>query len=882
MTESAESPFVLQVEDDAIVSLQYRDDVHPTEYIKPGERLGDLSLWYRHTDEAWTKQTPGDERDRDTTLQATSRFTPDGEDLLWTIDIENTADHAIEVGGLGLPLPMHDDFVWDPKTTAQLRVFCHHHVAAHGSFFYWLRPNSASPYLLMTPEGDTALEFWGMQEELVDRELKYGAIAAYPYSKALEEDIAARNGSWRQPHTSLTLDAAGQPGSRHRLAFRFQWVESVSQIRNRLYEHDLFDIEVVPGMTVPSDMSARIAIRCTSPCSICAEFPDRTTIKALPSRGEHQIFEVAFEQLGENLLEVTAESGKRSVLEFFATEPVRTLIEKRAAFLVDTCQHRDPSQWWNGLVSDWNMKSETLLDPEHLDTIEGWREYMASCDDPGLAKAPFVALKNMEYPVAGQIEALDAYIDNFVWGKLQMNDEESHPFGIYGIPNWKRNRDSQESGAKGKLHIWRIYDYPHIAMLYWAMYRIAQRYPTIPMQHPAEEYLRRAAGTAIAMFVIPMEIREWNAYKTGLYNELIYTRLIADLRREGMTESADELEGHWHKKIRHFIQDDPSLFGSEYAFDSTGFESMHEFARYAVAAAERGDSQLGISAAEADAFMSKEIAGNIFCRGWLETAYYTLGSDLRADGAKAYTLSYMSQMSGWALLDYALYHAEDPFATLRLAYASALSSWALMNSGTPQSDYGYWFPGKANDGGAGGGFEPAAYGTTWLEQPHGRGAWYYGCEIELGFSGALRCARTIIADDPIFGLFCFGGTLNADDDVMDVIPRDGLNRRLHILRNGTRCHLSLERDAFSDSEPVRIASDLTSISFVIDSQYLPAHETRIRMEGLPSGDYRLDAGTEHSQCATVNSDGAWTVVLPLCDEVAATRVSIRRSSAGTR
>ena len=145
---------------------------------------------------------------------------------------------------------------------------------------------------------------------------------------------------------------------------------------------------------------------------------------------------------------------------------------------------------------------------------------------------------------------------------------------------------------------------------------------------------------------------------------------------------------------------------------------MHEFARYAVAAAERGDTQLGISAAEADAFMSKEIAGNIFCRGWLETAYYTLGSDLRVSGAKAYTLSYMSQMSGWALLDYALYHAEDPFACLRLAYASALSSWALMNSGTPQSDYGYWFPGKANDGGAGGGFEPAAYGTTWLEQPH--------------------------------------------------------------------------------------------------------------------------------------------------------------------
>ena len=36
MTGPAESPFVLKIEDDAIVSLQYRDDAHPTEYIKPG------------------------------------------------------------------------------------------------------------------------------------------------------------------------------------------------------------------------------------------------------------------------------------------------------------------------------------------------------------------------------------------------------------------------------------------------------------------------------------------------------------------------------------------------------------------------------------------------------------------------------------------------------------------------------------------------------------------------------------------------------------------------------------------------------------------------------------------------------------------------------
>jgi len=57
---------------------------------------------------------------------------------------------------------------------------------------------------------------------------------------------------------------------------------------------------------------------------------------------------------------------------------------------------------------------------------------------------------------------------------------------------------------------------------------------------------------------------------------------------------------------------------------------------------------------------------------------------------------------------------------------------------------------------AGGGFEPAPYGTSWLEQPHHRGAWYYACETDLGYCAALRSALTVLADDPIFGRFCCG------------------------------------------------------------------------------------------------------------------------------
>ena len=96
-------------------------------------------------------------------------------------------------------------------------------------------------------------------------------------------------------------------------------------------------------------------------------------------------------------------------------------------------------------------------------------------------------------------------------------------------------------------------------------------------------------------------------------------------------------------------------------------------------------------------------------------------------------------MGGWSVLDYALNFATNPAPYLRLGYASYLSAWALVNSGTPESNYGYWYPGKANDGAAGGGFEPSANGRMWLvpSATLGRGSWFFASEIDL--ATAARC-----------------------------------------------------------------------------------------------------------------------------------------------
>ena len=89
------------------------------------------------------------------------------------------------------------------------------------------------------------------------------------------------------------------------------------------------------------------------------------------------------------------------------------------------------------------------------------------------------------------------------------------------------------------------------------------------------------------------------------------------------------------------------------------------------------------------AFMDRQLAAGLCVRGWLEASYHQLG----ADGG----LSYMAAMGGWGILDYALNFAPRPYDWLQLGYASYLSSWCLMNTGPPESNYGFWFPGKEND-----------------------------------------------------------------------------------------------------------------------------------------------------------------------------------------
>ena len=894
------SRFAVEFEDGAITSLRYAEDTVDTEYIAPDARLGDAILRYRQNGGRWQGLETGQDGVRRnaaasadgmeqlvtvTVLPGSAapeidvRFDVGERTINWTITVRNPTDDPLEIGDLALPLPINRNRRARGEQNPSPPVLKHGLVAGHGSYIVWNRGNSVGPYLMITPVGQTRLEYWESE----------GGYRVFIHSAAAGAVAAERGCNWRQANTSLTLG----PGEEESYSFTVHWADDYDHGRDILVEHGLVDVQVVPGMTVPTDLTARIALRSRETIHrLDSEFPEATDLRRLDLGGEAEIYEVSFSRLGENRLTVRFGDGRHMHLEFFATEPLETLIAKRAAFIA-AHQHRDPSLWYDGLLAEWAMDTHVMLGPDNYDRIVGWRIYEVTCDDPGLSKPAFLASKNAEFPVQEEVEALDYYIENFVWGGLQRTTDETFSYGIYGIPDWKTNRESDDRGRGGRQHLWRIYDYPHITLMYLGMYRVARNHPHIRTAMTAHQYLMRAYGTALALFTIPWEIERWSAYGTGLMNGLVVEDVVAALFAEGMREEAERLLPHWERKVRTFVNDRPDLFRSEYPFDTTGFEETHALARYALRVADpRGPEEprevrvgwvdypasTRIPLEAAQEFMETQMAANIFCRGWLENAYYLLGSDIRGSGGNSYTLSYMSQMGGWSVLDYALHHAEEPWPYLRLGYASFLSAWALMNTGTPESDYGYWYPGLENDGGAGGGFEPAPYGETWLDQAHSRGSWYYSCEIDLGFCGGLRCARTVIADDPVFGRFCFGGEWRAGDGSVEVVPRDGVRRRFHAMLADGRLHVETRVDRFAAGRPIVVREDLSEIRFALESGNPDDHLNTVLVAGLPAGRYHVRRGEETITAFDAADGAAARFELPVNGTEGSGEVTVARAA----
>lgn len=891
--------FTINFEKYGIKSIRKTNDIYATNYIKKGSLFGELVLRYNlngkrdslqaamHSNAVIMKKgeilnSSVASNNKPINLTQTYNLTDDA--LIWNITIKNEAKSTIEIGDIAIPLKYNNSDGENEFDIFERQVVKHSFISGNNSFIFWERPTGLGPYLIMTPQQGTSLEYFNY----VDHTYQVFIHSAFTVGNK-------PTSSWRQPSTSVSIPAKQSIT----YSFKFQWAQDYASVKNILFNEGLIDVSITPGMTIPTNLNATIALHTLQNIdNINAEFPEGTVITKLPNNKKNTSFyQIKFSHLGENKITVNYNKSSKTYLEFFVTEPLELLYKKRAAFIVNKQQIRDSTKWYNGLFSQWDMENKVLRSPDDTDIFKDRLVYVLASDDPALCKAPFVAAKNVFYPNQKEIDALEYYIEHFVWGKLQRTNKETpYPYGVYGTPNWLVNRNpnlrAQREADKNqdKMHIWRSYDYPHIMMLYYHLYQIADLYPNMTHYLDKKRYLERAKETAIAYFKYPYEILPWyETYKWGCYNELLIPELIKDLEREGYTSDANWLRSEWEKKVKYFIYDDPYPFRSEYAVDATAYESTYAFAKYADTNKMHPDKNLWydknfdrwyshpeIKPNDGKDFMERQLQANIASRGWLEPAYYYMGSDFRGSNDR-YLLSYMAQMGGWGILDYALNYTNNSNQYLQLGYASYLSSFALINSGTEASNYGYWFPGKENDGAVGWAFEPLQQTTNWIKKTQERGAWSYDGEIDLGFGGATRMAATIISNDSLFGWIAYGGSLHKVGNTFKVIPKDGLQRRLYFRDTNVSLDMVLNKDGFVNNKNVTINFVNNEITFFVENRTGDSHKTELKIKGLTIGLYSVKVNNEEVSLFKVDGkDKTYTLQIPILNRDL-TKVSLNKT-----
>lgn len=759
----------------------------------------------------------------------------DGGRLTQQVHVRNVSKESLMLLDFGICLACHTDFAWG--VPAGKSVIGHHFVAGCGSHSTFYRCDGEGDILLMMPMEGTELLYYQTEDEGVgDEQKKKGVTWLYSLNAGVSREAVLAGSKLRIPPKKLEL----VPEACYTFTCCYQLSRDYEACRQLLIQNGQPVAESIPGYTVPRELPVTLCLRTIDQQVRIESNREQTEIVCIKKEQNRLFYKIRFGQLGEHCLKVHYGRNEYVDLYYFVTEPIEIMLQKRGAFIASR-QHRNPEKWYNGLFAECNNETGVMLGPDNYDKIGGWRIYEVTCDDPGLSKPAFLSSKLVEYPVQKEVDALEYYVEHFVWGGLQRTEDESFPYGIYGIPDWHTLRNSDKKGTDGVLHIWRIYDYPHIFLMYYNLYRIASERSEVQTVLPAKTYLLRAYQTAIAMFQIPEELESWSAYKTGLYNELIIPDLVHALLENGLEEEAERLDRHWMKKAYYFVMECDDIFGSEYPFDTTGFESTYVLAesaiRHAVMEQKKNPFSGKISYGRAMELLEKQHRCNIACRGVLEPAYFWYGSDYRGDNMH-YMLSYMAQMGGYSLLQYALYHARQPFDLLRLAYGSMLSSYALMNTGDAESGYGYWFHGPEQDGCAGGGFEPQYQGETWLNQPHIGGSWYYSCEIDLGFCAGIRGAASILAKDPVFGLASYGCLWERTKKGITVGLRDGVRKEFHYLaEDGLRIHICFQIGQMDAENGIFLDHQQHRILIRTDAKSIPCQK-KLTVQIEQCGDWR--------------------------------------------
>lgn len=681
--------------------------------------------------------------------ECTHRHEFQGEGLFWKIALKNGSQEDILVKNLNLPLLMNQFFRKDDTFKYDRCVLRHTCITGHSSYLYWEKSSGNSPILLLMPLGDSV--FLDLTKE--ERGLFGGRFGERTAFEGLvrvhliaEEPVCGGSGNERYL----------RPGESVEFQMAFVFLETEKQIEEALAAHSLTVLKAVPGMVGPIENDFLVMTR---PVEAQVELPSpEDRILDTTMKNGWKVSRIRFGACGRRYVRVN-NAGNSAYYCFFGTEPPQRMIDSHGAFIAANHLEQDEADPCFHALLMWDMGNKRRVNASFNPYTEDW--WRGGSDDPGLASGLFLSEKNVYRPEKEELSALHAFVEDFLIDRLTEQ------------PGWRVHRMApwfvmfEPWAGNGADDVWRAYNYVHVINIMRNMYLIKKRYRA-PYFREAVEYLKMAYEYTKAMFSYWMYPRGAGAWEFGNMGEMTLPLCLAqELREEGLTREAEEIDQIMDKKAQYFASREYP-FGSEMPYDSTAFEAVYAYGKRA------GDGHVMGSAARA-----------AYANRGKQPVWFLYNTDLRGGGDTGWNSSYMTQLGAYPILDYCLEEGHIDEDWILSFYGSWLSGWLLYNSG------GYWNGAPENRGATGwitiaskinhSDQEPARVGDLGEKagMPLSKGCVTLSGEAGIGYFGALRSACSIVMDHSVLGRIGLGCDIAPGEGEEAIIPRDGLSVRMY-------------------------------------------------------------------------------------------------------
>jgi hypothetical protein len=719
--------------------------------------------------------------------------------LVLRFDIKNKSAEPVQLGGLGIPMIFNNMITGRNLKEAHERCsFFDPYIGLDAGYLQVTRLSGRGPALVVVPENATPFEAYQLLNEPTRPNQTFeGAFGWMVHTQAYAEDEWKGVNQWNPP-TSVII----APGETKTFGVRFLLSDQIRNIEKTLITNSRPVAVGVPGYVLPMDLDARLFLKsprkvrrvAVEPAGAIAVHDDPST------RNSWNAYTLHGKTWGRARLTITYADNSQQSISYYVIKPSSQAVADLGNFLFTRQWFNEPNDPFHRAPSVISYDRET-----NKQVTQDSRAWIAGLgDEAGSGSWLAAAMKEFGQPNREEISKYEQFIDKTLWGGLQYSDGPNKygvrkslfyysPSDVPGFQydsslNWTSWTSWKKSEAES---IGRGYNYPHVVAAYWSMYRLARNHSGLVTNHPWDWYLEQAYQTTKFTFSrTPNGRRRVGWVELGLMEGDIFVALLTDLKREGWTEKANDIEALMKERTDRW-KNEAYPFGSEMAWDSTGQEEVYAWCKY-FGYPDKAEVSLNSILGYMPTVPHWGYNGN--ARRYWDFIY---GGKLR--GIERQLHHYGSGLNAIPVLTQYRDHPDDDYL-LRVGYGGTMGAISNIDQEGFSSVAFHSFPKTLKWDGYSGDYGPNFFGH------------------------AFNIATYIVNNDE-FGWLAFGGNLKRSGDWVRVQPLDSFRMRVYVAPRGL--WLTLDAGMF---ESVEVNARTNQIRIGLAPQTADTTQARVHIE----------------------------------------------------